>query len=219
MLGLGPLLRLREERVAHAVLAVHVRGVDPVGDERLRAARVDRHALAGLLDRVERVLDLLLEVDVAVADRDRLELRVRVEQRDQERRDVVARGVGVDDQTDQPHASLASSSRAGRQAGHDARVLDHVRAGGAAPAHRVEIGQPFGERDRERGGERVARAGRVDGRGGERRHAHAVELGALFAEREHERRAGVAHRGGFRLVRRHVVDLAARSARAAQAPG
>ena len=91
MLGLGPLRRLREERVAHPVLAVDVCGVDPVGDERLRAARIDGHALAGLLDRVERVLDLLVEVDVAVADRDRVELRVRVEQRDQERRDVVAR--------------------------------------------------------------------------------------------------------------------------------
>ena len=45
------------------------------------------------------VLDLLLEADVAAADRDRLELRLRMEQSDQERGDVVARGVGVDDQT------------------------------------------------------------------------------------------------------------------------
>jgi hypothetical protein len=39
----------------------------------------------------------LLEADVAAADRDRLELRVRVQQPDQQRRDIVARRVGVDD--------------------------------------------------------------------------------------------------------------------------
>ena len=61
VLGPGPPRRLREEGVAHAVLAVHVRGIDPVGDERLRAARIHGHALAGLLDGVERVLDLLVE--------------------------------------------------------------------------------------------------------------------------------------------------------------
>jgi hypothetical protein len=64
--------------------------------------------LAGLLDGVERVLDLLLEADVAAADRDRLELRFGMEQPDQERRDVVAGGIGVDDQTGSD-ASLLSS--------------------------------------------------------------------------------------------------------------
>ena len=218
VLGLGPLLRLREERVAHAVLAVHVGGVDPVGDERLRAARVDGHALPRLLDRVERVLDLLLEVDVAVADRDRLELRVRVEQRDQERRDVVARGVGVDDQTFshwQPRLELG----AGRQPGDDACVLDHVRAGGAAPADRVEVGQPLGERDREGGVEGVARAGRVDCGCGERGHADAVELCALLAEREHDR--GAARRAPRRLPSRSASRSRprARSARVGAGAG
>jgi hypothetical protein len=41
-------------------------------------------------------------------------------------------------------------------------VLDHVRAGRAAPAHRLGVRGALGERDRERGAERVAGAGRVD---------------------------------------------------------
>ena len=75
MLGLGPLRCPREERVAHPVLAVDVLGAHPLRDQRLGAARVDGDlaAAAGHLDRVERVLDLLLERDVPAADGDRLE--------------------------------------------------------------------------------------------------------------------------------------------------
>src|SRR5581483_656247 len=40
-----------------------------------------------------------------------------------------------------------------RQARDDSRVLDHVRAGRTAPAHGVEIREPFRDRHRERGGE------------------------------------------------------------------
>src|SRR5262249_24918736 len=110
----GTLLRLWEERVAHAVLAVHIGGVDRIGDERPRAPRVHRDVVApDLLERVERVLDLLVERNVAVADRDRLELRVRVEQRDQKRGDVVAGGVRVDDQTGGDASLLSSSARVG----------------------------------------------------------------------------------------------------------
>ena len=83
-------------------------------------------------------------------------------------------------------AAPRAARRVGRP-GTTPRMLDHVRAGGAAPAHGLEIGEPLGERHRERGGERVARAGRVDGRGGKRRHARVAELRALLAEREHER--------------------------------
>src|SRR5581483_4852474 len=65
---------------------------------------------------VERVLDLLLETYVAAADGDRLELGLGVAQGDQQREDVVARGVGVDDQP--RHTATAtrasSSARVGR---------------------------------------------------------------------------------------------------------
>ena len=78
--GSGRCARPREERVAHAVLAVHVLGSDPLGDQRLGAAGVDGNlaASAGHLDRVQGVLDLLLEGDVAAADGDRLEAGTRV---------------------------------------------------------------------------------------------------------------------------------------------
>src|SRR5207237_417613 len=76
------------------------------------AAGVDGNlaGAAGHLDRVERVLDLLLEANVADADRDRLQLRIGMQQADQEREDVVARGVGVDDQADRAQTASASLS-------------------------------------------------------------------------------------------------------------
>ena len=104
--------------------------------------------------------------------------------------------------------SLSSSSARVGRPGHDAGMLDHVRAGGAAPADGIEVGQPLGERDRERGVEGVARAGRVDRRRGERGHAHAVELARPASPSVSTTVArALAHRSGLRLVRRHVVDL------------
>src|SRR5262249_15284102 len=103
-----------EERVAHPVLAVHVLRSHPLGDERLGTARVDWHlaAPAGHLDRVQRVLDLLLEADVAAADRDRLELSARVEEPEEEREDVVARCALIDAQTRTTGTASRSSSSA-----------------------------------------------------------------------------------------------------------
>src|SRR5262249_42110444 len=65
------------------------------------------------LDRVQRVLDLLVEADVAAADRDRLELCPLIAQRDQQREDVVAGGVRVDDQPSHP-SRASSSARVGK---------------------------------------------------------------------------------------------------------
>src|SRR5581483_11470091 len=95
-----------------------VLGSLPLRDQRAAAPGVDRHLAraAGLLDRVQRVLDLLLERHVAAADRDRLQPDPRVAEADQQREDVVAGGVGVDDQPRHTaSASRASSSaRVGR---------------------------------------------------------------------------------------------------------
>ena len=209
MLRLGPLRRPREARVAHPVLAVDVLGAHPLRDQRLGAAGVDRHlpAPAGHLDRVERVLDLLLEADVAAADRDRLELRARVAQCDQQREDVVAGRVGVDDQP--CHAATASRCSSWARVGSpgiDAFVLDHVRAGRASPANGFEIGrrprraQPRRRRRRRRRRRSCRR--RPRGNAGTR---SVADPGALLAERDDERAFAALDRRRLRLVRREVV--------------
>ena len=102
-------------------------------------------------------------------------------------------------------ASRASSCVAGRQAGHDARVLDHVRTGGAAPPNRGSLIQAVREGDRERRVERVAGAGRVDDRCGERRHDLVAEPRALLAEGQDDRAGRATDRPRLGLVRRAVV--------------
>src|SRR5581483_5804777 len=121
VLGIGSLACLREERAAHPVLSVHVLCADPLREERLAAPWMDRDlaAPAAHLDRVERVLDLLVERHVPVADRDREQLDLGPAQGEEEREDVVAGRVRIDDQRDRAHAATAarissSSARVGR---------------------------------------------------------------------------------------------------------
>ena len=101
MLGLGALRRLVEDHLAHAVGAVIARGA-PTPHQRPGAAEIDRNlaAATGHLDRVQGILDLQVEGDIAVADGDRLELRARMAQAQQQRKTVVAGGIGIDDQAD-----------------------------------------------------------------------------------------------------------------------
>ena len=164
--GSGRCARLREERVAHPVLAVDVLGSHPLRDQRL--ARSRRRPAPRRRGRPSRrcrarsrspARSATFPTQIVIAS----SCRLRMQQRDQQREDVVAGGVGVDDQAG--HTATvrrSSSSRTRRQAGDHALVLDHVRAGRAAPAHRVEVGGALRERDRERRAERVARTGRVD---------------------------------------------------------
>jgi len=80
VLAFRALRRAWEERVAHAVPAVDVLDRLMLVQQRMVAAGVDRHARpartlaeASDLQRVERVLDLLVEGDVAAVDRDSLD--------------------------------------------------------------------------------------------------------------------------------------------------
>ena len=103
--------------------------------------------------------------------------------------------------------------RAGRQARDHALVLDHVRAGGAAPADRLEVGRALGERDREGGAERVAGAGACRPASRRKRRDDVVaEPRALLAERDARASPSrVRDRRGLGLVRRRGSRRPARS--------
>ena len=86
------------------------------------------------------------------------------------------------------HGEPLLELRAGRQARDHALVLDHVRAGRAAPADGLERRSALGERDGEGRAERVAGAGacprRVAGNAGT---TLVAEPRALLAERDDQR--------------------------------
>ena len=143
--------------------------------ERLGAAGVDGNlaASAGHLDRVQRVLDLLVEGDVAAADGDRVEARVRG-----------GAGRSGATKTSSPAVSV-SMIRRGHAAATASRSSSCARVGRpaitpscstmCAPAAQPRrtasaSGEPFGQRDGERRAEGVAGAGGVHGRRGERGH-------------------------------------------------
>ena len=72
-------------------------------------------------------------------------------------------------------------------------MLDHVRAGSAAPPDRLELVGALGQRDCEGGTERIAGTGRVDDPRREGWDDLATEPRALFPQRDDERpRPGTA---------------------------
>ena len=97
----GARLGRRPAEVAHAVVAVHVPRVDGVLEQRPGGSPGDRHVgAAGCLQHDERVAHDVVDGGVAADARDRAQVEVGVQRREQQRARVVDAGVDVEHDRD-----------------------------------------------------------------------------------------------------------------------
>jgi hypothetical protein len=103
----------RRHRQPAGAVTVDVLGRLPRPQQRPPAAEVDGHRaqLPGDIEGEVGVGDLLVEADVARHHGDRAQVRVGVQQREQDRDAVVLGGVGVDDQRDAHGPPMSGPTR------------------------------------------------------------------------------------------------------------